>query len=108
MITARQRKPLMEAIEHWKEIERGEGIDLGADSCSLCMKFTDEDCTGCPVRERTGLRECRGTPYSNWSNAQYMLGRRSWDIEQSQVADTTELQSLARAEREFLESLLKG
>lgn len=106
-MTPKQRKPLLEAIEHWKEIERGEGVDLGEYTCALCMEF--ECCEGCPVAEHVENYSCGGTPWIAWNDEQLKLGRHLWRMDSNErVADTPELQSLATAEREFLESLLKG
>lgn len=101
------RTALEESIEHWKEIERGEGVDLGTYSCALCMEFrthfAEPDCKGCPVAQKTGRRYCYDSPYSEWDNAMERLGRQMDDY--NRVVDTPELVKLARAERKFLESL---
>lgn len=99
----RAAQALEESIEKWRQIERGEMVDWGADNCSLCMEFNkDSGCMGCPVRKATRKNFCRGTPYKNWDDAQARLGK-IWSIDK--VADTPELIRIARAERKFLESL---
>jgi hypothetical protein len=38
-------------------------------NCALCQKFFDHSnfCEGCPVKTRTGLKECMGSPYEVWA-----------------------------------------
>lgn len=79
------------SIAKWKAIEEGHGEDHGLENCPLCKLFhTGEVCDGCPVKEETGKDFCEGTPYEDWHSI---------------IADTPALKALARAEREFLESL---
>ena len=100
------RTALEESIEKWKQIERGEMPDLGPENCGLCVEFHDRSCEGCPVFEATGIAGCGGTPYVEWDNAMIDLNHIrfvTWAVDR--VADTPKLVKLARAEREFLESL---
>jgi hypothetical protein len=85
------------SIEKWRKIVDGTGKDEGPKNCPLCQTFRvwDEssvDCTGCPVKERTGRDGCDGSPYYDWEDAE------------DDSAD--EREAAARAELEFLRSLL--
>ena len=87
---------LQGSIEKWRQIEAGTLEDCGIHNCPLCREFFMKSCDGCPIYTETGRRFCRGTPYDAWIEA----------TEFGSVANTPELVALARAEREFLESLL--
>lgn len=102
---------LQGSIEKWQRIEKGEGHDAYMENCPLCQEFVDceeevdgvmRECLGCPV-EKAGHSGCGGSPWSAWNNKLEALGRRG---SKERIADTPELVALARAEREFLESLL--
>ena len=101
---------LQESIEKWRQIERGEMMDLGCENCSLCNEFHHDEsgqllkCRGCPVKARTGQTYCDDTPYPSWLETNRTLNK-NWSAGEY-VADTPELVRLARAERKFLESLL--
>lgn len=86
------------SIEKWRQIEAGTKRELGSADCALCQLYLRDpvhDCRGCPVSQRTGRGMCGGTPYMKWSR---VAGYRA-------MANTDEKRALARAEREFLESL---
>ena len=102
---------LKRSIQKWKLIERGEMPDLGNKNCDLCIKHSNAagftQCRGCPVMDYTGVTGCRNTPWTAWESAQTFLERRlRGDKAHERVADTPQLVELARAAREFLESLL--
>lgn len=97
----RTRTALLESIEKWRQIERGEMADCGTANCSLCLEFHSANCCGCPVRD-AGYQFCEGSPYIEWNDNQ--SERQFFEV--TWVADTPELVRLARAERKFLESLL--
>ena len=92
------------SIDKWRRIEAGEIADLGTENCALCAEFIKEDCADCPVLARTGDVFCQYSPYMKWGREQKNLEREISSGEW--IADTPELKALARAEREFLESLL--
>ena len=96
-LTEKQYKPLLESIEKWRQIERGEMPDAGIFNCSLCWSFHSDGCEDCPVRQETGQINCHKTPYVKWIHAA---------MKRHGVADTIELIHLAKTERKFLESLL--
>lgn len=104
---ARTLAALRNSIEKWKLLEAGLGEDRGPDNCALCKEFRtlqhegyglDVLCYGCPVFAATGQHACRGTPYEEWENAEQLHDDKDLSSE--------ELKPFARAEREFLESLL--
>ncbi len=89
------------SIEKWRQIECGEMPDIGADNCALCLEFNRAlSCAGCPVSTKTGLDNCRNTPYEAWAMQFHLLGGLH-----ERVADSPQLVQFARAERKFLESL---
>ena len=94
-------KALRGSIRKWRAIVAGTGDDLGVHNCPLCQRFfgprslfpCELQATGekCPVYERTGKCGCEGSPYDQWDEA---------DI------DTPESEAAAKAELDFLISLL--
>jgi hypothetical protein len=85
------------SIRKWENIVAGTGVDKGVFNCPLCELFWDDDCTGCPVSERTGLMNCRGTPYNMWE----ALTKRD-----DATHGDPERIAAAQAELDFLRSLL--
>ena len=62
------RAALEESIAHWKRLGTEEaylGESTGAVDCPLCALFIlrNDKCNGCPVMKKTGVHECRNTPY---------------------------------------------
>lgn len=39
--------------------------DGGKQTCALCMKYIEDDCWACPIREETGRKWCEDTPYAS-------------------------------------------
>lgn len=104
-----KRSEALEAsIQHWKELRDGDDpfeMRIGADSCGLCQKYFDSnDCVGCPVYKRTGLGECKGTPFNSAHRA---WGR--WRLTLTHKLDDTVAKAAFKAaadeEVKFLESL---
>ncbi len=104
---------LVLSIDKWKAIVDGTGVDTGTDNCELCKKFYDKDdddfdtCAGCPVREEVHDSCCNNTPYTEWNCHQTVKHKRlkfPFKIEWADGCD--ECMKLAKAELEFLESLL--
>ena len=68
--------PLELSIKKWEFIvgmlNAGEEVsnDGGLLTCGLCILYDPREshCAGCPVRERTGLSYCNGTPYEAWED----------------------------------------
>ena len=99
---------LKASIQHWKENEAAESSDdvsVWGDYCALCQLFVvkNESCDGCPVAKRTGKEQCDGSP---WGAARDEFKKWRWaylvDLQEARDA----FRAAARAEREFLESLL--
>lgn len=101
---------LKESIEHWRRLYTGKlkfGEGIGPRDCALCRQFNkiyystqdgrQGNCDGCPVKERTGLNGCVGTPYDACKDF--------LDNDEHSLTDG-EFQDLALLELEFLESLL--
>jgi hypothetical protein len=65
---------------------------LGSSECPLCIIFIDEDCRGCPVKQKTGKPLCNGTPYIEVATAH-------------SSRNTSEFRVHAKREFEFLKSL---
>lgn len=86
------------SIQKWREIEDGMRIDRGTANCACCAEYyRHSGCGKCPVKQSTGIDFCEGTPYEDWDGANG-YGR---------TADTPKLRRLARAEKKFLEKILK-
>lgn len=84
------------SIEKWRKIVEEGAHNRGAMDCPLCDLFMkSHDCDGCPVREFSGVRYCRRTPYPTYMNMAAAHGHGS-----------DEALTAARAELEFLRSLL--
>lgn len=81
------------SIKKWEEIRDGKRHDSGHSDCPLCQVYYmgNNDCDGCPVKEKTGKSNCRNTPYVDYCRASN-LGEK---------VDTA-----AQAEIDFLTSLL--
>lgn len=95
---------LRRSIKKWEDVAAGTGTDRGSTNCALCQEFLvprngDHTCSGCPVMVRTGVGYCEATPYIEWARGTRagVDGRRAVDDEQ---------RALARAELDFLRSLL--
>lgn len=77
MVTKLETAALEGSIAKWRNIVLKKDVNLGAINCPLCQVFLlprrglsgqENDCVGCPVREKTGKPYCRETPY--WDCAQ--------------------------------------
>lgn len=91
------------SIKKWRAIEEGRGADEGISNCPLCKEFITSQCDGCPVDVASGGSGCGGTPYDGfyeWNR----LRTNAFEVLNPRVH--TKGVRLARAEREFLESLL--
>jgi hypothetical protein len=100
--TALEITALEESIEKWRQVERGEMPDMGKENCSLCMEFVKDSCIRCPVNRYTGASYCTNTPYRVW-----MLQVCATANLYERVADTPERVQAARAEKRFLQEVLR-
>lgn len=90
---------LHRSIAKWKAIVAGTGTNDGPSDCPLCQLYNvnlpyNVKCIGCPVMDRTGLQLCAGSPYLRYEEAE------------DEGADDEELKHFAKAELDFLRSLL--
>lgn len=97
---------LQGAIQKWKNIADGTGVDSGAANCPLCVLFlirkrSGPECLSCPVFQRTLLNRCRNTPYNDWLQV-----TRNQPRSEPRRAFTDEQKAVAREEMEFLIKLL--
>ena len=92
------------SIKKWEKIVDGTGYDDGAENCPLCHLFlrpwsnVEQDCIGCPVMAKSGSKYCNNTPYRQWQKHQLQAGPF--------VASCRTCSAIARAELDFLKSLL--
>jgi hypothetical protein len=97
-MTPETLEALKGSIEKWRKIVEEGGEDLGVKNCPLChLHYAYGNCTGCPVNQASGGQQCGNTPYDEWDEL---------DLFGSGVADTPAKIEAARAELEFLRSLL--
>ncbi len=97
------RAALERSIAKWQGIADGTRyVSTGSEDCALCQVSKD-DCSDCPVMEKTGKKCCKGTPWGAFS---------LWVL---QTNDPIYLKPhhkkgrrLAQAEADFLKSLLPG
>lgn len=66
------KEAVIASIAHWRDNRYAidyDDVSIDADDCALCRIYNDnenifnDDCTGCPIREKTKLSACKGTPY---------------------------------------------
>ena len=98
-------KALKGSIRKWERIVEEKGMDEGTINCPLCWLYYGSDsgtCVGCPVMKKTGLAECKGTPFTDWIRHHK---EQHLDIFPCAVR-CEECKKLARRELEFLKSLL--
>lgn len=91
-------KALKSSIAHWERLASGkrkDGEQPTGQCCALCAQFFDNHCRGCPVASKTKLTACVGTPY--WKASRY------WNL---QGPDSRQFKTAAKAELQFLKSLL--
>ena len=104
-MNAETLKALKSSIAKWEKIVAGTGTDNGSSDCPLCALFNSSrnkvECEGCPVKERTGMRYCDGSPYYEWSNEATRLNLRG-----PVAASSPGLLRAAKKERAFLKRLL--
>jgi hypothetical protein len=95
-------------VERWREIAEGRQFDGGFDGCPLCSFIdpTRNGCGSCPVKHRTGLDGCHGTPY--WDFEHFLITHRNdpqhFDAEGRPVS--SHAKALAWIEYQFVEGLL--
>jgi hypothetical protein len=96
-MTPETLEALKGSIEKWRKIVEEGGVDEGWENCPLCALFFRNGCVDCPVSDATRMVSCDGSPYEEWNAQCHLTGRK---------ADTPKKLAAARAELEFLRSLL--
>lgn len=93
-------KALEDSISNWEK--RAEGKYNGPSGrlgCPLCQLFnpvylnnSENNCRGCPVKEKTGKQFCHGTPYIQWTQAKQ--DKNEEEMKQHAAEEVTFLKSL--------------
>jgi hypothetical protein len=107
------KNALEESIAHWErnvKAETPEEAGTRAEDCALCQLFYDGDdfsqpCEGCPVKNKTGIKNCGNTPY--YSALEKLVW---WTTEYESNFSTSNNYKImwceaAQAELDFLKSL---
>lgn len=58
-----------ESIKKWEGVVAGTHTDIGSEDCALCQFYVDNNCEGCPIKEKTNSSHCGGTPYVKWAHS---------------------------------------
>lgn len=104
-MTPETRAALEGSIKKWQRIVAGEDICQGSRNCPLCTLFNPwetpreernwpadrELCDGCPVKDKTGLTGCLGSPWLPYEELKPNI-------------NTPKALAIAREELAFLES----
>ena len=94
---------LTQSIEKWERnavAETPDDFRVYVSDCALCDLFWPI-CNGCPVQARSGRPDCAETPYTEAT-----ASRQKWRDDPSNDSRRAKAQAAARAEVEFLRSLL--
>ena len=107
-LSGRQIRGLKGAIKHWYDIANfGAEDEDGGVSCPLCVMYAidnSNECNSCPVYLATGHKQCRFTPFSDWTTH---LRWGCYDHGRRRVVRCKTCQELANEEFEFLKSILE-
>ncbi len=97
-------KALKKSEVRWANIYQGHSMVNG--DCSLCDMFLFlNDCQLCPIMNKTGLSNCKGTPYDQWIDHQkYAHGV---DSGTGVVVRCEECSKFAKRQLTFITTLLK-
>ena len=99
------------SIAHWERNAAAQtlgDIKMGTDHCALCRDYYENDCVGCPVKQRNGRMYCRNSPYSKAVRAAERLEEliSVGDRPQEEIQRAWEKwRAAAEAEVNFLKSL---
>jgi len=104
---------LNDSIAHWERLASGKrkpNESVGIYDCALCRMFnkhsedgSDTRCKGCPVKEKTGIRFCKATPFVRAEEITEDL--EIYDSPE-EAMNSSEFKEAAQEELEFLKSLL--
>ena len=101
-------KALKGSIKKWMAIVRStEAVERGVFNCPLCRLFHSNQCAGCPVKEKTGMYGCIGSPYNAWDNHHETFHCKEFGESTSRYKDCPDCLRLAKAELEFLKEVGK-
>lgn len=92
------------SIKKWEGILNNTETDNRGINCPLCKEYGDASlsCIQCPVREFTKKSQCRGTPYSEWTDhhdSQHSMCKEK-------IIHCETCKELCKKEISFLKSLL--
>lgn len=93
---------LKASIRHWEANVRAKtrmDASIGETGCALCVEFIKGNCSGCPVKAKTGRSFCLRTPHHAARSAWVTWG-------QSDAKSEDAWRKAAQAELDFLKSLL--
>ena len=97
MMDSKTLDALKASIAHWQEnlakAKAGKRFELGSSECALCGLFAEDDCNGCPVKDKTKIFGCIGTPYYKVRNV-LLYRRQSGDLAEATKDEVEFLQSL--------------
>lgn len=79
-LTQKAVRALRKSIKHWERMRKADPNEArecpNANDCDLCNKFRKlhelnggHFCDGCPVKAKTGLDSCLGTPFAKAADA---------------------------------------
>ncbi len=71
---ARGENPIDIAIIKAEEMVLGKRVY--SHTCALCEVY--KDCYECPVKRKTGLQGCKGTPFWDWFDARTVESAIKW------------------------------
>lgn len=98
---------LEKSIQHWEDnvaAKTPNEASTGWINCALCKEFLHQAncCLGCPVRQKTGLSGCKGSPYHEFNLEEAFA---IWMSFPNDTGLRTIWRKRARAELKFLKSL---
>jgi hypothetical protein len=108
-------RALKASIKAWEGKKRRadpDKVSTGVDACPLCDVFygpAGSRCQGCPIKERTGLIFCDGSPYeaAHKAYAAWHKAAMEWGLKPPRTQwSKHEWRKAAQAEIDFLKSLL--
>ena len=97
------------SIKKWEGVINGTQLGWPWTTCPLCVQyFTLEQCTGCPVAEKTTYRHCDTTPYREWEDHNYNHKNDAWLNLDSVIKGCKKCKQLSNKEVQFLRMIKKG
>lgn len=83
---------LEDCIAHWGRMATGEEEEEEkptSDFCACCQQFSphQDDCGDCPIKRRTGLDSCDGTPYHAANTAWAYGNEKAFRVNAERMAE---------------------